>query len=115
MTTSGLTAGDFRHPITIERREGVDDGAGGKATVWTKVADVFCAVQQKSATEQFADGSIGRIRSQSMYKFTMWNRNDIATGMRILFDGREFNVRSLNNDLGRNKFLIVEAEAGVAQ
>ena len=109
-------AGDFRFPATIERPVSVDDGVGGQTITWTThIATIFCAVENKAGSEPYGDKSTGRIRTFQKFLFTTWWGHDIQQTDRVLFQGLLFNIRQVNNLNLLNKFMQIEADAGVEQ
>lgn len=110
------TAGDFRFPVTIQRPVYSDDGAGGQITTWTThLASILCAVENKTGSEPYGDKSDGRVRTFQKFLFTTWFGYDIKQTDRVLFQGLLFNIRQVNNLKLLNKFMQVEADAGVEQ
>jgi hypothetical protein len=55
------------------------------------------------------------VRSEEEWEFTTWWRDDIRTGDMLTFEGKNYNIRKVENVLKRNKFLRMLAEAGVEQ
>jgi SPP1 family predicted phage head-tail adaptor len=114
--TDPYTAGEFRFPVTIERPQYGDDGSGGQSTVWvTHIENLMCAVENRQGSEPYSDSGAGRVRTFQKYIFTTWFRTDIEQTDRIRFQGDLFNIRNTNNIQLRNKFLQIEADAGVEQ
>ena len=109
-------AGDFRMPVTVQRPVYGDDGAGGQTTTWTThIATVMCAVDNKQGSEPYSDKAFGRLRTFQKFLFTTWYGVDIVQTDRLLFQGVLYNIRAVNNLKLLNKFLQIEADAGVEQ
>lgn len=114
-TTDNYTAGEFRFPVVVQRVSYTDDGHGGQEKRWNDGPTIWCYIEEKRSIERFSDSSLGRIRSEELWEFTTWWRDDIGVEDRLSWNGRLWNIRSADNLLGRNKFLVVIAEAGVEQ
>lgn len=109
-------AGDFRFPVEVQRPVYGDDGAGGQTTTWTvHVPVVMCAVDNKTGSEPYSDKASGRIRTFQKFVFTTWYGVDIVPTDRLLFQGLLYNIRAVNNLKLLNKFLQIDADAGVEQ
>lgn len=110
-----ISAGEFRHPVTIMRPFHTDDGAGGQNVVWQEAGMIFCAVVDAGGSEPYSDSGSGRIRSQERYKFYTWWRDDLEQTDKLSFRGSDFNIREINNHNFNNKFMEITAETGVEQ
>ena len=108
-------AGDFRNPVTVQSPVYIPDDKGGQKTTWAGDLRLYVSAVQKSANETYGDSSNGRLRTNETWTFTTWFRTDITTSMRILWKGRYFNIRSVNDFGSRGKYLVIEAEVGVEQ
>ena len=107
-------AGQLDQRITFQASTGVSDGAGGITTGWSDFAatpTVWAAVKAKSGGEAFADD---RTNATATYSFTIRNRSDIDERHRIVWGGEAYNIRNVLRIGGRELFLVIEAERGVA-
>jgi head-tail adaptor len=109
------TAGEFRFKVQVQRVTYTPDGAGGQNKTWANHVVIFCFVEEKRVDERYSDSSLGRVRSEELWEFTTWKRGDIIVEDRLLWSDRIWNIRSVGNLLGRNKFTRIIAEAGVEQ
>jgi SPP1 family predicted phage head-tail adaptor len=115
-TSPQYVAGDFRLPIQVQRPDYVSDGVGGQITTWLVHLDsILCAVENKQGSEPYGDKATGRVRTFQKFVFTTWYGYDIQQTDRILFQGLLYNIRQVNNLKLLNKFLQIEADAGVEQ
>jgi head-tail adaptor len=111
-----FVAGDFRFPVEVQRPDYVPDGSGGQKTAWlTAIPVVFCAVTNKQGSEPYSDQGSGRVRTFQKFLFTTWYGVDIRQTDRLFFQGLYYNIRQVNNLNLLNKFLQIEADAGVEQ
>lgn len=113
--TDDYTAGDLRQPVIVQSVVTTADGSGGQNKVWSDAVTIFCFVSQKSGSEVYSDGSIGRVRAVDLWEFTTWWRTDLAVTQRLSWNGRLWNIRNIENIMNRNKFARITAEAGVEQ
>lgn len=109
------TAGELRSKIVVERPQYTPDDSGGRTKVWVEHVTFYAFVEEKSSRERYADGSLGRLRSEELWEFTTWFRSDILVTDRLVWAGRYWNIRDVENILNRNKFTRITAEAGVEQ
>ena len=114
--TPPYSAGDFRFPVEVQRPVDTPDGSGGATVAWpTHIAVVMCAVEDKAARETYKDSGTGRLEGERSTTFTTWYGQDIVITDRLVFLGRLYNIRRVDNLHNRNKFLRIEADAGVEQ
>lgn len=113
--TDPFTAGEFRSPVLIKRRVETPNSSGGQVVSWEDRCTVYCHIENKTGSEPYGDSSSGRIRTFQKWVFTTWWRADIVQTDKIFYNNLYFNIRSTNNLLNRNKFLQIEADAGVEQ
>jgi head-tail adaptor len=113
--TADITAGEFRFLVTVQRPVNTPDGSGGFDVVWSNVATFYAQITNEQGTEQYGDGSTGRVRTFQRFAFSTWWRTDIVQTDRLSYGGTLFNIRALNNIELRNKFLVIIAESGVEQ
>jgi len=109
------TAGELRERVQVQRVRYTPDGAGGQLKTWVDHVVLFAFVEEKSARENYADSSLGRIRTEKHWEFTTWKRGDITVQDRLVWADRLWDIRSVENLLARNKFIRIIAEAGVEQ
>lgn len=113
--TDDYSAGEMRTLVTVQKPVYTDDGAGGKTIgSWVLVMKIYCYRQQKKSWEKYGDGSTGgRLITTDIWEFTTWYQSGVTTEHRLMIDGKQWNIRSVENLLDRNKYLRLTAEAGV--
>lgn len=102
--------------IGLQAPKEAPDQAGGFEVLWVDVAKVWAEVQalnynKLSVGEHF---QFGQLLSLSAYQITIRYRKNMATNMRIIYDGRVFNIRRIINIEEKNRLLRLIAEEGVA-
>lgn len=108
------SAGDMRHSVSVKSIGRTSDGGGGYYDSSTSTETVFCSVRQMSHKEAYQHG---KVDGQGMWEFICRKpSSDIIFQKSILeYDSKTFNVRSIINTGERDKYLIIQAEEGVAK
>lgn len=106
----GLTS-SLRHKIWVEQAVRTSDGAGGYETIWEKCFSLWAAVTPKSGSERVMQG---KNNARYTHIFRVRYHANLREDMRIIFDGRAFNIRSIINKAEDNKVLDIYTEEGVA-
>lgn len=108
-----IDPGELREVVTIEGQVRVDDAGGGYAYTWTaKATDVLAKVEPLSGSEQLR-GDV--LQALTMVRITVRHRSDITTADRVLWDGREFHVKSVGQpaDDFRRQWSEIMVQEGV--
>ena len=102
--------GELRHRVTIQEEVATPDGGGGYALGWADVATLWAKVEPLSARERlFAEKLDGVVTHRVVVRF----RDDITAAMRVLYEGRLFNIRGVLETGERERFTEILAEEGV--
>lgn len=109
-----ISLSDFRHKITIQRKQDAPDGFGGSVTTWVNVAQPWARMKPKSGSEKVY---LGRLDAKSMASIVVrYNSNyAILESDKLIARGVEYNIRSIVNIEERDKYLELLVESGVAQ
>lgn len=92
--------------LTIEQ----DPSTGAMIEVWADYTSVFAKVEPLLGREFWAAAAT---QSEDSIKFTIRHRGDLNTAMRIAFDGKDFNITSIQNIRSANReTLIYSKETG---
>ena len=103
--------GARRNKISLQRRTRVDDGYGGGDNVWTEYASVWGNITQASGGEKLHGM---QLENPVTHKIKIRYRTDVLGSDRIVYKGRNFNIRSSPDQDERRRFIIIKAEEGVA-
>lgn len=103
--------GELRHRFVLQEEVVTPDEAGGQMRNWRDVATVWASIEALQGSERF---EAMRVETQVSHRITVRYRPDIRPGMRILRAGRPFNLRSVVDPDGRQRFLSILAVEGVA-
>ena len=90
------TIGSLRHRITFQSLSTVADGQGGSTESWTNFKTVWAELKPTSGRERmFAQ----RIEDVYSHKITIRKTDGITTTMRISFQNRIFQIKSIQKDI----------------
>ena len=103
--------GFLRKRITIQNETSTPDGAGGFVLAWSDVATVWAEIMPLNGREVFvAQQPEGRVT----HRVTLRWFSGVTTDMRVVFNSRVFNIRSVLNTDERNQWLELMVEEGGA-
>ncbi len=109
-----MKAGTLRHIVDIEYRAGdTSDGYGNTTASWQKLWQNIPAEVKSTITPETYVG--GEVQSQKLVTITTRYLSGIDDSMRLLFDGRYFNISSINNVEERDIELIFTTKEVIAQ
>jgi SPP1 family predicted phage head-tail adaptor len=112
MKTTGKTfVSALRHKVALERQALTADTAGGYEQTWVLVAHLWVSISRVRGGEAYVGG---QLVENSTHIFRLRYNADIQADMRFIYDGRIFNIRSLDNVDERGLTLNVYVEEGVA-
>ena len=101
----------LRQRITIQQQSQTPDTGGGFSRSWGNVATVWAEVIPISGREVLANQ---QLQGQVTHRITIRYRSGVTTAMRVAYEGRVFNIRSVLNIRERDDLLEILAEEGVA-
>ena len=102
------TAQELNTNIGLERFESYRDSDGILHEEWVTYGEAFAKVEPLVGREFLAAEAT---QSQVTTKFTMRHRGDIDTTMRIQFDGKTFDIQSIQNIRSGNRETLIYAKA----
>jgi SPP1 family predicted phage head-tail adaptor len=103
--------GELRQRVTLQQEVPATDGAGGYGLVWADIVTLWAKVEPLTGRERVA---ARKIEESVTHRILLRRRRDVTAAMRIFYDGRLFNIRTVR-DLGeRDRFTELLAEEGVA-
>ena len=118
MSNMSNLASKMRHRITIQEQVLTADGAGGNTASWTNYAVVWAYIADMSSLSgmnlRSEKNFAGQLQERTPYKITIRYLSGVMASMRVLYDGRIYNIRSINNVDEGNEVLIIYVEEGVA-
>jgi SPP1 family predicted phage head-tail adaptor len=83
---------DLRHRITLQRKDIVKDPEGIAIETWADVATVWASVEPIRGREYFQAAAVN---AENTVRFRIRYRPGIMPNMRVLYNGRTFNIQSV--------------------
>ena len=103
------SAQELNRKITFQSFTITQDPITGEITeTWTDFVSVFAKVEPLVGREYFAAAAV---QAEDSVKFTMRYRGDLTTAMRIVFDGKQFDISSIQNIRSANRETLIYAKA----
>lgn len=102
-----LNIAELRHRIAIQSITEVSDGQGGKTESWSTVATVWARIEPVSSRERLYSD---KLEYQRTHKIAIRYRSDITNDMRILFNGRYFQIKAVYSPDEREAYTFIDAE-----
>ncbi|MGF7429587.1 phage head closure protein [Thermoanaerobacterium thermosaccharolyticum] len=87
-----MRIGELRHRITIQKATTIQDELGQPVEVWQDIANVWAKIEDISGREYFAAKQV--LTNEITTKITIRWRNDIEPSMRIVAEGRIFDIQT---------------------
>ena len=105
-----MRAGDMRHSVRLELRTTLQDAAGEPLTTWNLFAERRAAVERSPGREVWASAQ----RSARVPTiFRLRYLDGVTPAMRLLFDGKVYDILSAIDQAGRGEELLITAEEHV--
>lgn len=104
--------GELDQRVTIQRLTLASDGQGGSTESWADVVTVWAHVRPRSGREVV---QFDRVNGEHAYLFVIRYRSGIRESDRLVWQGVNYNIRSISDQSGRKLYLELDAERGVAQ
>ena len=95
--------------IAIQQYSVTRSGSGHETKTWTTLATVWAEVRQKSGREYFG---ANQVVDEVDTLFIIRYRSDVTPKMRIVYNGRNYNIRECR-EIGRRDALEMMAQAEV--
>lgn len=108
--TQPANIGELRHRITFQSLSLTSDGQGGSSTSWTNFKTVWARIKPISGRERnFAQ----RIEDVYTHEITIRKCDGLTTTMRISYQNRIFQVKSIQKDTEENFWMKILTEEKV--
>lgn len=104
--------GELDKRVIIRREVETPDGYGGFELTTQDITTVWAKVTRKAGRESFDSD---RVQASASCSFVIRYRSDLSEKDRLVFAGVEYNIISGLDQGGRDLYLEIEAERGVAQ
>lgn len=111
MKCCDITPGMLRHSVELQSQTNTPNGSGGFTKSWSTYATVRAGMKATSGWERSA---ADRLDAQTKNKLTIRYRADIKESDRVLFRGRAYNIRFIDNVEFRDRWMVIDLDGGVA-
>lgn len=107
MPITKVPISSLRHRLKIETLSQSSDGQGGYIESWSELATVWGKLEPVSTSERLY---AKKIEYQRSHKCVIRYRNDVTQTMRIVFDNRYFQIKSVHSPDERRAYLFLDLE-----
>lgn len=110
-----LSAGTLRKRITLQQQGTSVDSYGQPVTTWSDVATVWASVEPSVGRELIAAQAVSLDQPTTItirWQAGLASPKAVAA-MRAVYDGRIFNIHSVENESERNTLLTLPASEGL--
>ena len=90
----------LRHYVTIQQRSAGQDEVGQPVDTWTELAAVWADIRHLGGLETIKAGALTSIVSASI---RMRYRDDLTSGMRVVYGPTTYEIESVLPDLARKQ------------
>ena len=97
-----MKAGELRHKVTIQKVSQTLDSSRQTVDLWTKLAEVWAAVEPLSGRELL---NAQQIQPDVTHRVRIRHRDDVTAKMRVQHDSRNLNIESIINVNERDREL----------
>ena len=101
-----MNPGELNKRITFQRLTTTTNENGFEVEEWEDFKTVWAAVTNLHGREYFEAAAVQR---ENTVKFTIRYLKDIDTSMRILFQGKQYNITSIDNIKYKNVYMEIKA------
>ena len=98
--------GDLRHRITFQKLTTSVNENGFELETWEDFKTVWAAVSNLHGREYFAAAAV---QAENTVKFTIRYLTGLDTTMRIVFQGKQYNITAIDNIKYQNRYLEIKA------
>ena len=102
-----MRSGSLRHPVTLQAPLETPDGLMGRTETWTDEGTVWAEIWALRGDERIEAAKVEAVVTHRI-RIRYWA--GLTTKHRIVFNGRTFNVRFVNNVNERSIEMILDVE-----
>jgi len=107
-----VRSGEMRHQVRIEVRSASQDAAGEQVVSWLEFATQRAAVERSPGSEVWSSAQrSGRVPTVFRLRFVA----NVTPAMRIVWNGRVYNLLSVVDQKGLGEELLITAEEQVGE
>lgn len=104
-------AGKLNRQITLQNRTQGKDAEGGITDTWSNFSTVWAKVNHLSGNERRATQQGGQVL-EARTEFTIRYFPGVNNAMRVVFDGKYYNIRHVNDFEDAHAFMILTCDTG---
>ncbi len=106
-----MILGSLRQKLILQEQTLTPAGGGTFTSSWADIATLWGELKPQNGEETvFAE----RMQATQKWRVRVRYRPDISPSHRLLWRGEILNIRAVRDSDGRQRFLIIDAEQGVA-
>lgn len=87
-----VRSGDLNRRIAIQQRTTTPDGYGQQTTTWTDVITCWASIEPLNGRELVQAQAV---QAETTHQVTILYRSSITAAMRVVYQGRVFNILSV--------------------
>ena len=108
-----IRAGRLDRRITLQSLTVAKGASGGMKKTWANFATgIAAAVRNLSGNERQASSAGGQV-AEVRTEFTIRYRTGVTADMRVLYAGAVYNIRHVNDWMGKRESLVLTCDTGV--
>lgn len=104
------TISRLKHRLILQQEVQTDDGQGGYGRGWQDVAELWAEITPLSARAEALVSA--QLQASVTHRIVLRYRSGVTAGMRLLFENRALNIRSVINRHEADEVLEILAEEG---
>lgn len=102
----GMAIGELKHRIIFQRFITTINDNGFEVEAWEDYKTVWASVSNLSGKEYYQASAV---QEEKTVKFLIRYTDGVDTSMRILFEGKQYNITSIDNIKYKNKYIEIKA------
>ena len=105
-------AADLKHFIVIEALTTGKDSHGGMTNTWGSFSTAWAKIKHLSGDEKHLTAYGGQV-GEAKTEFTIRHLPNITTQHRIVYGGKVYNIKHVNDYMEEHRFMIVTCDTGL--
>lgn len=101
-----VSIGEMRHRVTFQKLVSTTNENGFEIDTWKDIKTVWAKAANLSGREYFQAAGV---QAENTVKFTTRYLKDLDTDIRILFEGKQYNITSIDNIKYEGKYIEIKA------
>jgi SPP1 family predicted phage head-tail adaptor len=107
-----MRVGELNRRVTIQQRATGKDADGQPSETWQDLLSCWAAIRPLGGRELLLAKSV---QAESTHEVTMRYRTTVTAGMRIVYEGRIFNITNINDVDTKHQTLVASCVEGTNQ